>query len=64
MYEVTYYVLGITKNERKVGNIKQHSDIWYTDKNTKDIEESLIEILDKKNYFPVITNIKKIKGHI
>ena len=64
MYEVKYYTLGISKSNRKVGNIKLGENKWFTELEIEKIEKTLIEKLDKKNYFPVITCITKIKGHL
>ena len=53
-----------------IGNIAQFSDVWYTDIEIEFIPEKLNIVLDlmykdkKNSYVGVVTNIKKIKGHI
>lgn len=71
MYKVKYYTLGIIKkenNEYETGNIKQYSNIFYTNVTIDNIENELQKAIDKikgeNKYKPVITNIEKIDGHL
>ena len=65
MYKVDYYTLGRC-SDGSVGNIKQFSDIWYTEQDLDVLQKELKRTVDIKynnKYVPVITNIELIKGH-
>lgn len=70
MYKVNYYTLALIKHNGvfDVGNIKQYSDIFYTDGNITDIPQLLVQSIAKikgeNKYKPIITNIELIDGHM
>lgn len=67
MYKVNYYTLAKCK-DGTVGNIRQYSDVWYTDQEISVLETELQRVVDIRKgegkYKPVITNIEKIDGHL
>ncbi|MBU5331728.1 hypothetical protein KQI61_05925 [Anaerocolumna aminovalerica] len=70
MFKVEYYTLGYIKTNdgHDVGNIKQYSDIFYTESDIENIPEILdLTVANLKGlykYKPVITKIERIKGHL
>lgn len=72
MYKVNYYTLAYIKNsssgEYDIGNIKQYNDVFYTECGISEIQSNLeISLTNRKGlykYYPVITNIEKISGHL
>lgn len=67
MYKVNYYTLAKC-NDGSIGNVRQYSDIWYTEQEIEIISKELQRIISLRKgtdkYAPVITNIEKIKGHL
>ena len=45
MYKVNYYTLAKCKNGT-VGNIRQYSDVWYTDQEISVLETELQRVID------------------
>lgn len=63
---MNYYTLSKCK-DGSIGNIKQYSDVWYTEVCIQSIPAVLEEVVkDKKKnkYVPVVTNIEMIEGHL
>lgn len=67
MYKINYYTLARCDNG-SVGNVKQYSDIWYTDQEIEVIPKELQRVINIRKgadkYVPVITNIECINGHL
>lgn len=67
LYKVDYYTLARC-GDRTWGNLVQYYDTWYTENDIQDIPKALCHIVDDRKgigkYMPVITKIKKIKGHL
>lgn len=66
LYKVNYYTLSKCE-DGSIGNIKQYSDVWYTEVSIQNIPAVLKQVVkDKKKdkYVPVITNIEMIEGHL
>lgn len=67
MYKVDYYTLARC-DDGSIGNIRQHSDIWYTEQKIEVIPKELQRVINLKKgadkYVPVITNIESIDGHL
>lgn len=67
MYKVNYYTLAKC-NDGSIGNVRQYSDIWYTEQEIEIIPNELQRIIDLRKdvnkYVPVITNIESIDGHL
>ena len=72
MYRVDYYTLETYRNpligELETGNIKQFSDVMYTEIDFSDIQDDLNYMLEKvygeNKYVGVITQVTKIKGNV
>ena len=67
MYRVDYYTLAKC-NDCSTGNVKQYSDIWYTEQKIEVIPKELQRVINLRKgadkYVPVITNIESIEGHL
>lgn len=67
MYKVNYYTLAKC-SDGTTGNIRQYSDVWYTDQEISVLEAELQRVIDIRKgdgkYKPIITNIEKIEGHL
>ncbi len=67
MYKVNYYTLARC-DDGSIGNVRQHSDIWYTEQKIEVIPKELQRVINLKKgadkYVPVITNIESIDGHL
>lgn len=67
MYKVNYYTLARC-DDGSVGNVKQYSDVWYTEHEIEVIPKELQRVINLKKgadkYVPVITNIESIEGHL
>lgn len=67
MYKVNYYTLARC-DDGSVGNIRQYSDVWYTEQKIEVIPKELQRVINLKKgadkYVPVITNIESIEGHL
>lgn len=66
LYKVNYYTLSKCE-ESSIGNIKQYSDVWYTDvciQNIPTVLEQVLKSRKKDKYFPVVTAIEMIEGHL
>lgn len=67
MYRVDYYTLAKC-NDGSTGNVKQYSDIWYTEQKIEVIPKELQRVINLRKgadkYVPVITNIESIEGHL
>ena len=67
MYKVDYYTLAKC-DDGSIGNVRQYSDIWYTEQNIEVIPKELQRGINLKKgadkYVPVITNIESIDGHL
>ena len=67
MYKVDYYTLAKC-DDGSIGNVRQYSDIWYTEQNIEVIPKELQSVINLKKgadkYVPVITNIESIDGHL
>lgn len=67
MYKVNYYTLARC-DDGSVGNVRQYSDIWYTEQKIEVIPKELQRVINLKKgadkYVPVITNIESIDGHL
>lgn len=67
MYKVDYYTLAKC-NDGSIGNVRQYSDIWYTEQKIKVIPKELQRVINLRKgadkYVPVITNIESIDGHL
>ena len=67
MYKVDYYTLAKC-DDGSIGNVRQYSDIWYTEQKIEVIPKELQRVINLRKgadeYVPVITNIEKIEGHI
>lgn len=67
MYKVNYYTLARCDNG-SIGNVRQYSDIWYTEQKIEVIPKELQRVINLKKgadkYVPVITNIESIDGHL
>jgi len=75
MYKVNYDTLSVINLEaadpdRRFGNVNQGSRIAYMDCELSEVETQLIQhLLDHPasggaRYYPIITNIQKIDGHL
>ncbi len=67
MYKVDYYTLAKC-NDGSIGNVRQYSDIWYTEQKIEVIPKELQRVINLRKgadkYVPVITNIESIDGHL
>ncbi len=67
MYKVDYYTLAKCDDD-SIGNVKQYSDIWYTEQKIEVIPKELQRVINLRKgadkYVPVITNIENIGGHL
>lgn len=67
MYKVNYYTL-TRCDDGSVGNVKQYSDVWYTEHEIEVIPKELQRVINLRKgsdkYVPVITNIESIEGHL
>lgn len=67
MYKVDYYTLAKC-DDGSIGNVRQYSDIWYTEQNIEVIPKELQRVINLRKgagkYIPVIKNIENIKGHL
>lgn len=67
MYKVNYYTLAIC-DDGSVGNVRQYSDVWYTEQKIEEIPKELQRAINLRKgankYVPVITNIESIEGHL
>lgn len=67
MYKVDYYTLAKC-DDGSVGNVRQYSDIWYTEQKIEVIPKELQRVINLRKgadkYVPVITNIESIDGHL
>lgn len=67
MYKVDYYALAEC-NDGSIGNVRQYSDIWYTEQKIEVIPKELQRVINLRKgadkYVPVITNIESIDGHL
>ena len=67
MYKVDYYTLAKC-DDGSIGNVRQYSDIWYTEQNIEVIPKELQRVINLKKgadkYVPVITNIESIDGNL
>lgn len=67
MYKVNYYTLARC-DDGSVGNVKQYSDVWYTEHEIEVIPKELQRVINLKKgadkYVPIITNIESIEGHL
>lgn len=67
MYRVDYYTLAVCQ-DGTAGNVKQYSDVWYTDQEIDVIPKELKRVINIRKgegkYVPVITSINKIEGHL
>lgn len=67
MYKVDYYTLAKC-DDGSIGNVRQYSDIWYTEQNIEVIPKELQRVINLKKgadkYVPVITNIESIDGYL
>ena len=67
MYKVDYYTLAKC-DDGSIGNVRQYSDIWYTEQNIEVIPKELQRVINLKKgadkYVPVITNIESVEGHL
>lgn len=67
MYKVDYYTLAKCNNG-SIGNVRQYSDIWYTEQKIEVIPKELQRVINLRKgadkYVPVITNIESIDGHL
>ena len=66
MWKVDYYTLAVCE-DGSLGNVKQYSNVWYTEYELPILFDKLQEITDKikgKNkYRPVILKIESVGGH-
>lgn len=66
MWKVDYYTLAVCE-DGSLGNVKQYSDVWYTEYEFPILFDKLQEITDKRKgknkYRPVILKIESVKGH-
>jgi hypothetical protein len=67
MYKVDYYTLA-KFDDGSIGNVRQYSDIYYTDVSIGKIPTILQDVIDVRKgldkYVPVITRIEFVKGHL
>lgn len=67
MYKVDYYTLAKC-DDGSIRNVRQYSDIWYTEQNIEVIPKELQRVINLKKgadkYVPVITNIESIDGYL
>lgn len=67
MYKVDYYTLAKC-DDGSIGNVRQYSDIWYTEQKIEVIPKELQRVINLRKgadkYVPVITNIESIDGHL
>lgn len=67
MYKVNYYTLARC-DDGSVGNVRQYSDVWYTEHEIEAIPKELQRVINLRKgsdkYVPVITNIESIEGHL
>lgn len=67
MYKVDYYTLAKC-DDGSIGNVRQYSDIWYTEQNIEVIPKELQRVINLRKgadkYVPVITNIESVEGHL
>lgn len=66
MWKVYYYILDVCE-DGFVENVKQYSDVWYTEYKLPILFDKLQEITDKRKgknkYRPVILKIESVGGH-
>lgn len=66
LYKVNYYTLSRCA-DGSIGNIKQYSDVWYTEvciTNIPQVLEAVVKTKKNDKYVPVVTNIEMIDGHL
>ena len=67
MYKVNYYTLARC-DDGSVGNVRQYSDVWYTEHEIEVIPKELQRVISLRKvadkYVPVVTNIESIEGHL
>ena len=66
LYKVKYYTLS-RGADGSIGNIKQYSDVWYTEvciANILQVLEAIVKSKKNDKYVPVVTNIEMIDGHL
>lgn len=67
MYKVDYYTLAKC-DDGSIGNVRQYSDIWYTEQKIEVIPKELQRVINLRKgadkYVHVITNIESIDGHL
>lgn len=67
MYKVDYYILAKC-DDGSIGNVRQYSDIWYTEQKIEVIPKELQRVINLRKgadkYVPVITNIESVEGHL
>ncbi len=67
MYKVDYYTLAKC-DDGSIGNVRQYSDIWYTEQKIEVIPKELQRVINLRKgadkYVPVITNIESVEGHL
>lgn len=67
MYRVDYYTLAVCQ-DGTVGNVRQYSDVWYTDQEIEVIPKELQRVVNiikgADKYVSVIQSINKIEGHL
>lgn len=67
MYKVNYYTLARC-DDGSVGNVRQYSDVWYTEHEIEVIPKELQRVINLRKesdkYVPAITNIESIEGHL
>lgn len=55
-------------DDGSVGNVRQYSDVWYTEHEIEVIPKELQRVINLRKgsdkYVPVITNIESIEGHL
>lgn len=63
MWKVDYYTLAVCE-DGSLGNVKQYSDVWYTEYGLPNLFDKLQEITDKRKgknqYRPVILKIESV----
>lgn len=67
MYKVDYYTLAKC-DDGSIGNVRQYSDIWYTEQKIEVIPKELQRVINLRKgadkYVLVITNIESVEGHL
>lgn len=67
MYKVDYYTLAKC-DDGSIGNVRQYSDIWYTEQKIEVIPKELQRVINLRKgadkYVSVITNIESVEGHL